>query len=156
MNNFASKNIERMWDQIAFYADMLLGILDKVSEENLWYREFKGTNSIGNLALHLTGNLNHRIGVGIGGHCYQRDRDAEFRMKGIPKKKLVNMLNEALSLTQDVLKSVTNERLVEPHNIQQEFPEKDIGDLIATVAVHFGYHVGQAVTKTARLESERL
>jgi len=156
MNNFESKEVARLWDQIEFYADMLLELLDKVGEKNLWYSEFEGTNSIGNLALHLTGNLNHRIGFGIGGLSYQRDRDAEFRMKGIPKKKLVNMLKEALSLTQDVLKAVTNERLVEPNNIQQEFPEKDIGDLIATVAVHFGYHVGQAVTKTARLESERL
>ena len=145
-----------MWDQIEFYADMFLEVLDKVTEENLWYSEFEGTNSIGNLALHLTGNLNHRVGAGIGRNGYQRARDAEFRTKNIPKEKLVDMVKKALSLTQDILKYVTNERLAEPHNIQPEFPEKDVGDLIATVVVHFGYHVGQAVTKEARLKSENL
>ena len=156
INKFESKEVERIWDQIEFYADMLLEILDKVSDENLWYSEFKGTNSIGNLALHLTGNLNHRIGVGIGRISYQRERDAEFSTKNIPKKKLVDMINEALSMTQNILKTVTNERLTGPHNIQPEFPEKDVGDLIVTVVVHFGYHVGQAATKMARLESGKL
>ncbi len=64
MSNFASKHIKNIWDQIDFHSKSFSEILDELSYEDIWHQEFKDTNPVGNLTLHLTGNLNHRIGVG--------------------------------------------------------------------------------------------
>lgn len=48
------------------------------SDEMLWQTLPGVTNSAGNLALHLEGNLREFIGRQLGGIGYQRDRPLEF------------------------------------------------------------------------------
>ena len=49
-----------------------------LSDEQLWTRPFPYGNSVGNLILHLTGNLSTYIGAQIGGTGYVRNRPLEF------------------------------------------------------------------------------
>ena len=152
MSSFQSRHVERYWKQIDYYSRMLFEILKEASGCDLWVQEFKDTNPIGNLVLHLSGNLNHRIGVGVAGYSYERNRSTEFSRRKVPKAELEGMLSDALKQTKAILENVPDKELPLPHKILDEFPEKDIGDLIATVTAHFGYHVGQAMTKSARLK----
>ena len=78
-----------------FYKKILLRDLEilknevKLTENSLLYLVPNGvTNSIGNLSLHLCGNLRHFIGSVIGGSGYVRDRDKEFSDRSLMKSKI--------------------------------------------------------------------
>src|SRR4051812_9327405 len=52
--------------------------VEGLSIENIWWRANAESNSIGNLVLHLEGNLRQWIISGIGGAADVRHRQAEF------------------------------------------------------------------------------
>src|SRR5687767_15846864 len=54
-----------------------------LSDQQIWWRANLQSNSIGNLLLHLSGNVRQWIVVGLGGSPDQRDRDAEFAQRDI-------------------------------------------------------------------------
>jgi uncharacterized damage-inducible protein DinB len=54
------------------------GLVEPLSNEQLWRRPFPYGNSVGHLLLHLTGNLSYYIGAQIAGTGYVRDRPKEF------------------------------------------------------------------------------
>src|SRR5216683_2921999 len=64
-------------------------LTDPLSTDQLWQRPYPYGNSIGNLLLHLTGNLNYYIGAQIAGTGYVRHRDLEFSDAARPSKKEV-------------------------------------------------------------------
>src|SRR5260370_15653744 len=57
-------------------------LTEPLSSEQLWTRPYPYGNSIGNLILHLTGNLKYYIGAQIGGAGYIRQRPLEFSSNG--------------------------------------------------------------------------
>ena len=58
--------------------------LGRLSNEQVWARDHASNNSIGNLVLHLCGNVSQWILSGVGGRRYARDRDGEFAAQGGP------------------------------------------------------------------------
>lgn len=56
--------------------------VDQLTDEQVWWRPRESMNSIGNLLLHLSGNLRQWIVSGIGGASDVRDRPAEFAARG--------------------------------------------------------------------------
>ena len=65
--------------------------LDQLSEEQVWWRPADSMNSIGNLILHLCGNMRQWMVAGIGGAADIRQRSAEFAERGpIPKAELLD------------------------------------------------------------------
>jgi len=69
-----------------------------LSSEQLWVRPYPYGNSIGNLILHLTGNLNYYIGAQIGGTGYIRQRPLEFSSTGKPKNELLRDFDKAIEI----------------------------------------------------------
>ena len=69
-----------------------------LSSEQLWVRPYPYGNSIGNLILHLTGNLNYYVGSQIGGSGYVRHRDLEFSDTGQPKETLLKDFDQAIEI----------------------------------------------------------
>ena len=68
--------------------------LDELDEKDIWLRPNKSSNSIGNLVLHLCGNITQYIMSGLGNEKDLRERDEEFNaMGGIPKSELYNKLH---------------------------------------------------------------
>ena len=60
--------------------------VDQLSEEDIWWRGHESDNSIGNLLLHLSGNIRQWIISGIGGQTDARNRPKEFAERThIPK-----------------------------------------------------------------------
>jgi len=55
------------------------------SEDNLWKTVGSIKNPAGNLALHITGGLNHFFGAALANTGYVRNRDQEFSKKGVGK-----------------------------------------------------------------------
>lgn len=74
-------------------------LVSPLPSEQFWQRPFPYGNSIGNLILHLTGNLNYYIGAQIAGTGYIRQRDLEFSDGGKPKGELLKVFDDAIQIT---------------------------------------------------------
>src|SRR5436190_8927728 len=56
--------------------------LERLSPEQIWWRGSEEANAVGNLVLHLNGNVRQWIISSVGGDPDRRDRDAEFNARG--------------------------------------------------------------------------
>jgi uncharacterized protein DUF1572 len=93
--NEAGKILDRCVTKIAH-------CLDQLTEEQVWWRPADSMNSIGNLILHLCGNMRQWMVSGIGGAVDIRQRPAEFAERGpIPKAELLAHLKKVVAETQE-------------------------------------------------------
>lgn len=123
-----------------------------LSDEEIWWRANENTNSVGNLLLHLAGNVRQWIIAGMGTAEDTRKRDAEFSARGpIPGKELLEKLESAVTEAVAVLDSVDRTRLLEKRPIQIY----DVTGLQAIfhVVEHFSYHTGQIIYITRLLKN---
>jgi len=113
-------------------------------DESVWSTRQGVTNSAGNLALHIAGNVQHFIGTVLGSTGYVRNRDLEFGQRSGPRENVYAELDAAISVVRRVVPSLSNERL------EQEFPEQLMGMRFRTstflvhLCAHAGFHLGQA------------
>lgn len=127
--------------------------LQQLSEEEIWWRPNPASNSVGNLVLHLCGNVRQWIISGLGGEKDNRERDREFAEQGpIPREVLVTRLRGTVREACRVLARLSDESLARNNNIQGYH----VTGLEAAfhVAEHFGYHTGQIIyiTKLKRAQ----
>jgi uncharacterized damage-inducible protein DinB len=129
---------------VSGFPQQVRACLDALSDEQIWWRPNAGSNSVGNLVLHLCGSTRHFLGRAVGGTDYRRDRPAEFAEKGpIPRQDLRALLDETVAETERVLASLPPERL-------QEVTDR-AGDpftvltLLLRTSHHWSVHVGQMV-----------
>lgn len=116
--------------------------LSMLTDEEVWYRPNNSSNSIGNLVLHLCGNVRQYIISGIGGQPDSRQRQQEFNEKGpLPIEKLVGMLDEVMKEVSVVLDQVKPKTLVEERRVQGF--EENVTSILIHVVEHFSYHTGQ-------------
>jgi uncharacterized damage-inducible protein DinB len=118
--------------------------LGKLTEEQVWARGSENENAIGNLVLHLAGNVRQWIVAGVGGAPDTRQRDGEFSARGgnsIPelKERLRGIVREAAA----VIGAATPERLAERVTIQKY--DVSVLEAIYHVVEHFSLHMGQIV-----------
>jgi hypothetical protein len=93
--------------------------LSQLTEEQVWWRSQPSLNSIGNLLLHLCGNVRQWIVAGLGGATDGRDRPAEFSERGpIPKDELVRKLEAMVDEAKAVLARQTARQFLEARRIQ--------------------------------------
>jgi len=124
--------------------------LELLSDEQIWWRANPQSNSIGNLLLHLSGNVRQWIVCGVGGANDARDRDAEFAQREvIPREELLARLKQTLSEADSALASFQSDRLLEPMQIQG--CEVTALEAILHVVEHFSMHAGQIVLLTKQL-----
>jgi hypothetical protein len=60
------------------YLPRIVGCLKTLSPDQIWWRPNEASNSVGNLVLHLAGNVRQWIVSGLGGVEDKRQRDLEF------------------------------------------------------------------------------
>jgi len=113
------------------------------TEDNLWISNDMISNSAGNLALHLVGNLNHFIGATLGNSGYVRLRDLEFSLKNVPKTELKIQIDETITMVNSVLNTLTED------DLQKEYKRRVSEDYMTTefflvyLTIHLSYHLGQ-------------
>jgi uncharacterized damage-inducible protein DinB len=126
------------------YRVKLRAAVEALPAERLWWRSNDQSNSVGNLLLHLAGNVRQWIVCGVGRAPSTRNRDAEFSARsGPPAAELLATLEATLAEADHVLSTLTPANLLEHRAIQG----RDIGVLEAVyhVVEHFGQHLGQIV-----------
>ena len=112
-------------------------------EENLWITTGSITNPAGNLALHLTGNLNHFIGHHLGNTGYVRDRDSEFGAKNIPVIKLITGIDDVSEVIEQTLRNLSKTDLSAPYPEEVFGYEMTTSFMLLHLSSHLTYHLGQ-------------
>src|SRR5437588_8305958 len=95
--------------------------LEVLSDEDVWWRANEGSNSIGNLLLHLEGSTRAWIAGVAGGARHPRDRQHEFdEREQIPRAALMSRLRRTLTEADEVLARLDVEVLLEQRNARGE------------------------------------
>ncbi len=118
--------------------------LRRLSEEQIWRRGGESQNAVGNLVLHLCGNLRQWIGHGLGRLPDIRVRDEEFALRGgLSRAELGARLADAVAGASAILRGLTAERLLEPVLIQGY--RVTVLEAVYHVVEHFSQHTGQII-----------
>jgi DinB superfamily len=102
------------------------------------------TNSAGNLALHVAGNLQYFVGTCVGRGTYVRNRPAEFSTRGGSRGEVDSALRAAIDAVNGTLTSCSDATL------NEAMPGAPNGMLVRTgvfllhLVAHTGFHLGQA------------
>jgi uncharacterized damage-inducible protein DinB len=113
----------------------------------VWSRPNDSSNSIGNLLVHLAGNVTEWILGGVGGQTISRYRAGEFAQKeGTEGPALLDDLEALLLKADSVLARLTARDLERSVVIQQR--DTTILAAIYHVVEHFAMHTGQIVLMT--------
>lgn len=119
-----------------------------LTPEQTWTRGAETGNAIGNLILHLAGNVRQWIICGVGGAEDRRNRDAEFdaRSGDDALERLKSTVTEAVA----VLKDLPHASLQQRRTIQKHWDVTSL-EAIYHVVEHFSMHTGQIIFATKLL-----
>ena len=129
--------------------------VDKLSDEQLWARAHEAENAVGNLILHLAGNIRQWIVSGVDGAPDRRERDAEFaRREPVAREQAMSALRQAIEDADGVLASLSDDDLLANRKVQVF--EVTVLHAIYHCVEHLAEHTGQIVWVTKRVTGEDL
>ena len=121
--------------------------LSQLSDAQVWWRPRADMNAIGNLLLHLRGNLGQWIVAGAGGRAFERDRPAEFAERGsVGKIEAEAMLGTTLNEAVEVLAHLRPAILLEPRRVQGH--DTTVVGAVLHATSHFEGHAQEIVCLT--------
>jgi uncharacterized damage-inducible protein DinB len=127
----------------------------QLGEDQIWSRGRETENSIGNLCLHLSGNVRQWIVSGVGGAPDHRNRDSEFDARGgLSADELITRLNQTVAQACDVIATLTPMRLEERITIQNY--RLSVLEAVYHVVEHFSHHTGQILFAMKAISGEDL
>ena len=128
--------------------------LAQLNDAQIWWRPQPSLNSIGNVILHLCGNLRQWVVAGLGGAADNRNRPTEFSERGpITRDELYRQLDAAVEESRAVLARQTSAQLLAARCIQG-FDVTGLGAIFDSVP-HFRGHTQEIVHRTRLLLGER-
>ena len=131
-------------------ADRIDTCLARLSDEQIWWRGASESNAVGNLVLHLRGNLGQWILSGAGGAPDTRKRDDEFNATGgTDREELRRLLRERVNEAITVIQALTPEQLMTVVQIQKY--NVTLLEAVYHVVEHFGQHAAQIMYATKLL-----
>ena len=145
---FSAEELEQL-------ADRIQDCVRRLNHDQIWTRNTQNVNSVGNLVLHLCGNVRQWIGFGVGDLADQRDRDSEFAARGgLEPGQLIDRLKSAVSQAAGIISNFDQARLMEKVTIQNYDVTKM--EAIYHVVEHFSQHTGQIMFITKMLTGDDL
>ena len=129
--------------------------VESLTAEQIWWRPNAESNSIGNLMLHLNGNVRQWLIDSFNGSESARNRPAEFASQGgVEASALIQTLDATVQEAADVLARLTEDELVRTFDIQG-YSVTGV-HAVYHVVEHFGMHYGQIVYITKQIRGEDL
>ena len=126
------------------YFPRIQACLETLGEDDVWWRAHETDNSIGNLLLHLSGNIRQWIVGGLGEVPNERDRPREFSERGpIPKAELLKRFEATLNDADRVLTRFDSSLLLEVRHFQKW--DVTCLEAISHVVEHVAQHLGQII-----------
>jgi uncharacterized damage-inducible protein DinB len=137
------------------YWPRLRGCVESLTDEQVWWRPNEVSNSIGNLLLHLNGNVGQWLVGSFNRTGDARDRSAEFAERQRPSRgALLDTLGATLQEASAVLSRLTEADLLTTVHIQG-YTVSGV-EAVYHVVEHFGLHYGQILYITKLLRGEDL
>lgn len=128
----------------ADYLPKIERCLEGLRDEDVWWRPNEVSNSIGNLLLHLCGNVGQWIIEGVGERPYIRNRQQEFDERTlIPATELLARLTAVVHEADAVIGSLDADTLLTRRQVQGR--DVTVLEAIYHVVSHFGMHTGQII-----------
>jgi len=129
--------------------------LEKLNDSQIWARGSDAENAVGNLVLHLCGNVRQWIGYGAGGLDDIRERDREFDTRGgMSRAELSARLASTISEAASIIDAIPAARLLERTKIQNY--DMTVLEAIYHAVEHFAHHTGQIIFATKMLTGSDL
>ena len=121
--------------------------LNQLNDEQIWWRPNDSMNSIGNLLLHMGGNLRQWAIASIGNQPAARDRQSEFEQREIiPATELIQQTSQTVLQTGALLKQLSPSAWLEPRTIQGF--DVTVAEAIIHTTTHFVGHTHQIILLT--------
>ena len=147
---------------LTFSAGKLMQLLDRIdtcvqqlTPEQIWMRAEANQNAVGNLLLHLNGNVRQWILHGVGGQADLRDRDAEFAARdGAGAPEMLAGLRTTIEEAVALLRALPAGRLME--HTQNQGYDCTVLAAIYHVVEHFAGHTFQIIYATKLCTGEDL
>ncbi len=118
--------------------------IESYSEESdLWIVKKSISNSGGNLALHLVGNLNHFVGTHIGKTAYVRERELEFTNKNVPRNEILESIDATMDMLKNTLRKLSEEQLKDDYPLVVFKEKMSTAFFLVHLTTHLSYHLGQ-------------
>ena len=127
--------------------------LGQLSDEQVWWRPRPDMNAIGNLVLHLTGNVRQLIVSVLGGEPDDRDRPAEFAARDVvPKGELLRRLTEAVTRAKATVATASVEEWCRVRRVRDNV-WTGLQAVVRSVA-HFRGHTQEIIHQTREILGE--
>ena len=150
MNNISGMFLDASRKTFSTWLGRVEKCLDQLTPEQIWWRGQDNSNAIGNLVLHLSGNLRQWIVAGVGGAPDMRNRDAEFAQREpLETTELRERLRAAVRDADEVLARLKTAELTGRRRIQVY--DVTVLEAIHHVVEHFAMHSGQILYATKLL-----
>jgi uncharacterized damage-inducible protein DinB len=120
-------------------------LAEPLSLEQLWTRPYPYGNSVGNLILHLTGNLSYYIGAQIGSTGYVRYRPLEFSDTGKPNEEILRAFDQTIDTVLATIAKQSDDDWSAPFYGELESEAKTRFSAFLNCAGHAYHHVGQMI-----------
>ncbi len=135
--------------------DRIAICLGKLSDDQIWARGHENENAVGNLVLHLSGNVRQWIMHGLGGQPDIRVRDSEFAAAGgMNAAELTAQIRGAVEEATKILGTLAPEQLTRTYQIQGRTASGV--EAVVNVVEHFAQHTGQIIYATKNLTGQDL
>ena len=126
------------------YRTKIRAAVEALPPDALWWRANEQSNSVGNLLMHLAGNIRQWIVAGVGRAPDHRNRDSEFAARaGATASELLDALDHALDEVDAVIATLTPHDLASRRTIQGR--EVTVLEAVYHVVEHFALHAGQII-----------
>lgn len=155
MDKFKSELIENAIYRIEESTRMIKITFGDLSEDDIWRKPNHASNSIGNLILHICGNMTQYVIASLGEKPDIRNRDAEFStVEGFTKDELLQQLITTMNTAKTTIENTTSEQFLKVRPIQA-FNFSGVG-LVVHAVEHYSYHTGQIAFWTKVLKDKDL
>jgi hypothetical protein len=128
--------------------------VEQLSDEEVWWRPSESMNAIGNIVLHLCGNIGQWLVEGVGDEPYQRNRQGEFdHREPLPRAELLARLQGMVERSKAAIRGLDADGLLQHRHIQQWDTCKLVAVLHAVS--HFEGHAQEVIYITRLRLGER-
>lgn len=151
MEEFIRESTGRVEERTRF----IVRCLEELNEEEIWRKPNSSSNSVGNLILHLCGNVRQYAIASLGHRPDVREREKEFSAAGgLSKAELLALLRSTVDEALRTIHEATASELLDVRVVQGNH-RSGIG-IIVQVTEHFSYHAGQIAFWTKFLRNRDL
>jgi uncharacterized damage-inducible protein DinB len=155
MEAMSRQFLEVSRQELAEMRPRLRQVVVSLTQEQVWWRPNENSNSVGNLLLHLNGNVSQWLLRGLGGRAYERQRAAEFAERAaLPAAALLDTLERTLAQADEVLGALAEADLLRVVTIQGYTVTG--AKAIYHVVSHFALHYGQILYLAKAMQNRSL